>query len=113
MPRTIESLMNSHSAAAERRASGRPIWDHKLHIKYLLSNDTTDETAQKVGKEVAAVLRASSWAKADQKYADERGGDSEVAMCAEEFEDVDDLDHFNSVLDHLYDLADADRAWIG
>lgn len=113
MPRTIDSLTDAHRAAAERRAAGRPIWDHKLRIKHLLSNDTSDENAQKVGVEVAKVLRASTWAKADAKDAAERGGDSEVAMCAEEFEDIEDLDHFNAVLDRLYDLADADRAWIG
>lgn len=110
MPRTIESLVDSHRAAAERREAGRPVWDHRLRIKHLLTDDESDENAQQVGKEVAAIIRASTWARADQK---ERGGNSEVIMCAEEFEDVDDLDHFNAVLDHLYDLADADRAWIG
>lgn len=112
MPRTIESLLDSHHAATERRAAGKPIWDRRIRIKHLLADDESAENAKAVGKEIAKVVRASTWAKADQAEAEEGGGDSEVAMCAEEFEDVDDLDHFNSVLARLYDLADADRTWI-
>lgn len=115
MPRTIESLLDSHHAATERRAAGKPIWDRRIRIKHLprlLDNDESVENVKAVGKEIAKVVRTSAWAKADQAEAEEGGGDSEVAMCAEEFEDVDDLEHFNAVLARLYDLADADRTWI-
>lgn len=113
MPRTIESMINSHSAAAARRDAGRPIWDYRIQIKQLLGDDDSDETARKTGAQVAAILRRSAWFRDDAQRAEERGGESEVALCAEEFDDIDDADHFNGVLDRLYDLADADRAWIG
>lgn len=112
MPRTIEGIVASHQAATERRKAGKPIWDHKLHIKHLLSNDGSDETAQETGRQIAQVLLASSWLKADEKENGERMGGGEVAQVADEIKDVDDLEHLNAVLDALYGLADADRVWI-
>lgn len=112
MPRTIEGIVENHQAATERRKAGKPVWDRKLHIKHLLSEDTSTENAKKVGNEIAQVLRGSSWLKADEKESAERMGGSEVAQVAEEFEDIEDLEHFNAVMDRLYDLADADRVWV-
>lgn len=113
MPRTIESLVNAYQAAAERRQAGLPTWSRKIRIKHLLSGEDSDENAQKIGKQIAGILRASSWMTADLREAETLGKDSEVRICAEEFDEVDGLDDFNAVLDHLYDLADADRVWIG
>lgn len=112
MPPTIESRLAAHHAARERHIADLHPWAYRLQIKHLLSDDSSDETARATGKQVAALLQASTWAKADQAEADAHGMDSEVAMCAEEFEDIEDLDHFNAVLDQLYILADADRTWI-
>lgn len=88
-------------------------WKHRVNIKHLITDDESDENAKKVGKQIAKALRASTWARADREYADEYGRDSEVDICAEEFSDVDGLDHLNGVLDVMYDLADADKVWIG
>lgn len=112
MPRTIESIVENHRVATARREAGKPIWDRRLTIKHLLTSDDSDENAQEVGRKIAAILRASDWLKADKEENDERLGGSEVEQVAEEFEDIEDLDHFNLVLDSLYDLADADRVWI-
>lgn len=112
MPRTIESIAQSQEIANRRRAEGLPVWGHTVRIKHLFTDDESDENAQRVGKEVATILRTSAWAEADREFARERGGDSEVIVCAEAFEEVQDLDDFNAVLDRLYDLADVDRAWI-
>lgn len=109
MPRTIESIVDNHHEASRRRAAGQPVWEHHLNIRHLLASDGAQEDPGATGKQVAQVLRASSWAKADVQA---HGMDSEVAMCAEEFEDIEDVAHFNDVLDRLYDLADADRTWI-
>lgn len=108
MPRTIESIVDNYQVATERREAGQLVWDRHLKIKHLLTADDSTEGAQQVGTQIAAVLRSSAWLKDDQQ----RPGDSEVVMCAEEFEDIEDLEHFNTVLDRLYDLADADRTWI-
>ena len=112
MPRTIESIAENHRVATERRKAGKPAWDRHLTIKHLLTGDDSDENAQEIGRKIAAILRASAWLKADKEENDERLGGSEVEQIAEDFEDIEDLDHFNLVLDGLYDLADADRVWI-
>ena len=112
MPRTIESIVDSHRVAAERRKAGKPIWDRRLTIKHLFSDDESAEAAKKAGREIAAVLKASPWLKADLEVHGENPGKSEVQMVAEKFESIKSLSHLNSVLDRLYDLADADRVWI-
>src|SRR5699024_929305 len=83
-------------------------------IKHLFQDldNPTDADARAVGAQIAKVLRSSSWLKVDQRDAEARLGESEVAMCAEEFEDIEDLNHFSAVIDRLYDLADADRVWV-
>lgn len=112
MPRTIESIVDNHNAATERRKAGKPVWDRHLRITHLIGDGDSTESVQKAGREIAAILKTSAWLKADQEEHGERLGDGEVKMAAEEFEDITDLDHFNAVLDNLYDLADADRVWI-
>lgn len=112
MPRTIESIAENHRLATERRKAGRPIWDRRLSIRHLFPDDESDEAAKKAGREIAAVLKASPWFKADQEAHGERLGDPEVQTVMEEFEGIEDVAHLNLVLDGLYDLADADRVWI-
>lgn len=118
MPRTIDSILDSHHAADERRKAGKPIWDRKLRIKHLLSDDSSDERAKQKGAEIAAILRNSSWLRHDkaQLEADpDTAGQyvtSEIETLAEEFSDVETLDQLNGALDALYDLADIDRVWI-
>ena len=115
MPRTLESITDCHRAATERRKAGRPIWDHYLNIGHLIRElqDNPEADLQETGKQIGALIRASSWAKADVKAIEERGGiASEVMGCAEEFEEVTDEEDFDLILDRLYDLADADRTWI-
>ena len=112
MPRTIDSITENHRAATERRNAEKPIWDHRLTIKHLLTSDDSDESAKESGRDIAKALRASSWLKADIEENRDCLGYSEVEQVAEEFEDIEDLDHLNLVLDSLYDLADADRVWI-
>lgn len=112
MPRTIESIADNHRAATERRNAGKPLWDHRLTIKHLLTSDDSDESAKESGRDIAKALRASSWFKADIEENGDRLGGSEVEQAAEEFEDIENVSHLNLVLDGLYDLADADRVWI-
>lgn len=105
MARTIDSILSAHEAASERRKAGKPIWDYRLHIKHLLGTDSSPEAVQRIGKQIAAILRASAWAKDD-------GEMGEVALLAEAFEEVEDVDEFNGTMGYLYDLADADRVWV-
>ncbi|TIH33694.1 hypothetical protein D4765_14525 [Subtercola vilae] len=56
----------------------------------------------------AWALKASNWFRA-------KGGEdytNELWQLWDEIKDADDVDHFDAVLDALYDLADEDRCWI-
>lgn len=68
----------------------------------LISDDKSDENAQQVGRRIAKILQTSTWGKAEP----------DVALVADELKDLENLDHLNTVLDKLYDLADAGRVWI-
>lgn len=106
MPRTVNSIVESHRVASERRAVGRPVWDHKLPIRHLFEGGDLEETAPEVGRKVAEVLRASSWFRA------KGGAGTDLDVLADALGDIEDLDHLQLALDDLYDLADADRTWV-
>lgn len=42
MPRTIESIVENHRVAAERRAAGKPVWDRKIDVKAILHEDQSN-----------------------------------------------------------------------
>ena len=106
MPRNIESIIDNHNTATERRKAGKPVWDHRLTIKHHLTCNPAD--APDIGKKIAATLRACTWYTTVQK----QNPHDDLVAIAEELDDIDDAEHFNAVLDRLYDIADADRVWI-
>lgn len=109
MARTIESIVDSHHAAEQRRAAGKPIWDRTLRIKHLFSKDSDDATARETAMQIATVLKGSTWAREDQtRYGDA----SDVLHLVNRLRRVTTLKRLNTLLDELYDLADADRVWI-
>lgn len=111
MPRTLESTMQAHDVAAQRRRDGRPVWDHQVKLRHLIAEDVDDDTAHERGRAIAAALTSTSWARAAHREA-EHAGSSDLLDIISELEDIADLTHLNHVIDALYDLADADRAWI-
>jgi hypothetical protein len=82
-------------------------WRMKIRLKDLLTEDDSDEYAQRAAKEVAKRLRASaikSMVGVDQYDFDD---------MADEFEyGVETCDDFNGVLDLMYNFADEHRIWI-
>lgn len=113
MPRTAESIVDNHREAQRRRNAGQPVWDHTVHIKHLLDiENPTDADARELGTKIASTLRATPWLRNDAANADRFGGDSEVTILAECFEETKDLADLADNLDRMYDLADADRTWI-
>ena len=105
MARTIEGIMASHDAATALRKAGKPIWTFKvMGIRDILQDDSLDRTA--VGAKVAKTIRASRWGRSLEE------GDS-LFSALENLEDTLDDEDFNYWLDEIYDMADADRAWIG
>ena len=63
MPRTVESIVESHRVASARRAAGKPIWDVKVPLKALLAeyagfgDDLTAEQAVDMSHRLHALLK--------------------------------------------------------
>jgi hypothetical protein len=100
MPRTIESIVESHRAATELRKAGRPIWTYKVILKDIFHND--DLTFEQRRDAIVRRLRKSPWAK--DNYT--------LSEYLDELADAEDADDFDYVWDAIYDEADRDRVWI-
>jgi hypothetical protein len=100
MPRTIDGILASHRAAAERRAQGRPIWDRKIQLRDIFHND--ELTFEQRRDAIVRRIESSGWP----------GRSETLAMLLEELADVVDAEEFDGVWDAIYDEADVDRVWI-
>jgi len=119
MPRTIESISDNHREAAARRKAGRPIWDHTVRIKDLLSAETPPPAEiSENGKQVAARIEAAvpkAWMELgdnddyDFELEDILLGLKGIASEDDPDEDIIALNEFNGFLDQLYDWADGRR----
>jgi hypothetical protein len=77
----------------------RPPWNGKVYIKELLtSKDLSPEEVKELGKKVAGRL------KLQPRFQDEE--------IIENFENVDDQDEFNSIMEDLYNYCDTVRIWV-
>lgn len=81
--------------------SPRRGWQAKIRIKHLLTDDDdlTPQQINEIGKKIATALKQCPTF------------DSEHEIVAW-FEDVDDMDEFNSILDDMYDECDSLRIWV-
>jgi len=93
----------------ERRSSGLPVWQWKIGIKDLLSDDPTDKVAVSVGAEIAKRLRHGLPGLAD-------GNNDAYDIFGDllyNLEHIESVEHLNVMLDELYDWADTNRLWLG
>jgi hypothetical protein len=91
--------MNNEMLPADIFTRPRGPWQAHLHIKHLLTDeDIEPEQITMLGKEIAGKLRRCSL------FTDEE--------IIENFEQVDDLEEFNSILDDMYDECDRVRIWV-
>jgi hypothetical protein len=104
MARTIDHIVETHKLAAERRTAGRPLWDEQIHILR-----TEDMSFEEVRDNFAAALKRSRWFKRETAKDEERGY---LWQMWDEIKDAEDADHFDQVLDAIYDEADYARVWI-
>lgn len=125
MTRTIESIVVNYRVAAERRAAGKPVWDRTIDIKTILYEDqsnTSDEHSAQVANRIGALIRS----RVPTTWLDWESGslDEDLANIVEGMEalktnsyvgetDFTPLKDINSMLEHLYDWADAKRVWLG
>lgn len=94
----------AHRAAQQRRAQGLRSWAYNVDLSPVwLDEELTFEQRR---DKVAAILRNSTWFKAVD------GSDDSLRMAVEELEEAGEEEMFDMVFDRIYDLADADRAWI-
>ena len=103
MPRTIESILDAHHAATERRNSGRPVWSMTLNLRGIFHNEQMTLEQRRDG--IVAAVRASRWL----HIAQDPEGLEEVL---DELSGVDESGWFDAVWDQLYDHANIDRVWI-
>lgn len=104
MPRTIESIMAAHTAATERRRTGRPVWDEHVRIKGYLNNDSLP--FEEMRDAIVAKIKASRW------FRNENVSES-LRFAVEALEESQGEDDFNQALGEAYDCADEDRVWLG
>ncbi|HGN1515720.1 MULTISPECIES: hypothetical protein [Pseudomonas] len=125
MPRTIESIVENHRVAAERRAAGKSVWDRKIDIKAILHEDqsnTSNEHVAQVANRIGALIRSrvpADWLDWESTELDEdlinvvEGMEALKPYSFDGEKDFTPLDDLNSMLDQLYDWADGKRVWLG
>lgn len=101
MPDTADHRADMHRLATERRQAGKPIWAYRLTVHMPESLPF-----EKKRQRFADALENSAWFKAEGEE------DSELWWAWDEIKDADDEDHFDLVLNAIYDMADYDRCWI-
>lgn len=127
MPRTVEGIVECHKAATERRAQGRPVWNHHIEIKKLFSKDDypTNQAMHDTSKGILEVLRNKF--KGRLEPADMGSFDMDLDDVVQYFQEIVDtapkrglekrdsetLEALNEALDMLYDWADRARVWVG
>jgi hypothetical protein len=104
MPNTAEHRAEMYALAQTRRKAGKPSWAHKVNLADVFHND--DLTFEQKRDMIVRRIRATAWFKS---YAE---GD-ELPMFVEELADAADPSGFDPAWDCIYDIADADRVWIG
>lgn len=125
MPRTIESIVENHRVAAERRAAGKPVWDRNIDVKAILQEDQSNDSnehAAEVANRIGALIRSrvpAAWLDWNSDDLDEdltQIVEGMEALKPDSYEgeaDFTPLDDLNSMLDQLYNWADGKRVWLG
>ena len=127
MPRTVESIVACHEAAAALRAAGKPIWSKKIDIKAIIHEDQQNESSEhfsEVAQRIAALLRASipkSFLDVAHVDYDCELEETVVAMecctvgelAIDASNGVEPVEMLNGWLEAIYDWADANRVWLG
>ena len=76
-------------------------WKHRFSMRDLLSDDTSDENAVRVGKELSRRMSESGL------FTDSAGN-----LLIVGFQKAQDSDEINSLLDAFWDYCDVKKIWI-
>lgn len=127
MPRTIESIVANHQAAAALRAEGKPIWKCTVNIKRIIREDQTTkdpaviaEKANRIGKLLRTKLPPETFdcthPDCDYDFVDtvEMMEECTVIALAGDLENgVSAVEMLNGWLETVYDWASKNRVWLG
>lgn len=129
MPRTVESIVDSHMAARARRAAGKPAWELTLPLKALMEpyksagDDMTAEQAVELSYAIAAMLKTgvpADWRKLEHanyslnfEEVFERFEQAVVGDFSPDEYNDSPADSLNNLLEELYDWGDRYRVWFG
>lgn len=61
MAKNLDTIVDAHRAARERREAGRPIWDETVHVNTIWDDATL--TQREKGEKIAAAIKKSRWYK--------------------------------------------------
>lgn len=87
-------------------------WIYRIKIKALYADAFSIEDVKKAGAQIAQRIRSSKWYADDLKLADGDLLHCALEQVADEISDPEGREHLEEVLGALFDLADADKAWI-
>lgn len=130
MPRTIESIVSSHQAAATRRRAGKSAWDATIKLKDVLADykdagdDLSAEQAVEMSHRIALLLKLgvpAAWRhhEHDNYHMDfedlfERFEQASIAdFTASPGSSETPCEVIDDLLDQLYDWGDRYRVWFG
>lgn len=127
MPRTVETIVANHQAAAALRAAGKPIWPRRVDIAAIIREDQTSEDPAVIASKanrIAGLLRrhlpagvfdcTNPECNFDFIDAVEMMEECTLASLAGDLENgVEAVEMLNGWLETVYDWADADRVWLG
>lgn len=106
MPRTVEHIVATHRLAAERRASGKPVWDETIDVSEVYRDESL--TFEERRDRIVAILKRSRW----YRNADPHRFDGVHEIIDDHLPYAETYAEFNGWWDELYDHADYDRVWI-
>jgi hypothetical protein len=125
MPRTVESIIEAHTAADHLRQSGKSIWPYQLHLMQPAARDVAYETIdphalkEKASDYAAAIEHRLPAAWLDMNSDDWDEDLDNIYYDLKDFDPVKTPDYhkspheqMKSIIDRLYDWGDTKRVWI-
>lgn len=103
MPRSADHKAAMFQLAQERRAAGKPSWEHRINLSGVFHNDAMSFEEKRDA--IVRALRNSTWLKGKDEF------DSAVE-AVDGLAGAEDTEEFDGWWDELYDYADFDRVWI-
>ena len=127
MPRTVETIVENHRAAAALRAAGKSIWPYKADIKGIILEEQGNEDPACItakAHRIAKALRVSlpkkffdqAHEECDFNFLDvvEMMEDCSVEALAEDLKNGSTaVEMMDGWLEQIYDWADRNRVWLG